>query len=583
MDADKPMNVLVVEGDAKDRAMLVKFLTKSFPGASVHEYDPIAKGRPDGRFDWSQFDVLIMDYRLGPDDTGLDWLRTFKSGSKNFPATILLTAVGNEDLAVRAIRYGAHDYFRKQKLNGKKLTESVRDAFNIKARDSKIENSLTINASRFSKSFFYGQFEMAFEEVKKGENRAVLMIRTDGYEALLKSLGVLAMDEIEKYMASNAVKIFNVAKYKSRATRFTDSSIAILVGGYKDDAHLEEVIQSFCTFVKDSPPVVNDSPIPITISIGAVPIVAGNANVHSLLEQAEKTADEAEEESENSFVVFASKVAADKLMDTSARARVFDAKSAIRENRLQAMFRPITGVSEESEGLGISELFEINSRFVTHSGEYLRAGTVLAQQPDDTLGRVIDRWKIRECVKRLVSGNFDESNTPGFLIELGSGSCADANLVRWIADLIKQSKMRSSRLKNVCLSVSTAVFMPRLKPVSTMLDHLKKQHGFRFALKDLDDPTMLKMCFKEFVFDLVVLSPDVVKQIIDGKKDDVDVEKLVSTTKELGALSIAGGVQSTNDLHAVISADVDFVHGDFIGPEQEEIEAAIGIEAVALD
>ncbi|MDX1514764.1 MAG: response regulator, partial [Gammaproteobacteria bacterium] len=314
MDAEKAMNVLVVEGDEGDRNMLVSFLKKSFPDAEIHEYDPIARGRPDAGFDWSRFDVLIMDYRLGPEDNGLDWLRQFKTGGKNFPATILLTAVGNEDLAVKALRYGAHDYLRKQKLNGKKLTESVRDAFNVRAKESKTENSLTINASRFSKSFFYGQFEFAFEEVKKGESRAVLIIRTDGYDALLKSLGVLAMDEIEKYMATNAVEIFNVSAYRSRATRFTDSSIAILVGGYKNIKALEQTIEKFCTFVKDSPPVVNDSPIPITVSIGGVPILAGNANVHGLLEQAEKAASEAaEEDDRNSFVVLSAQEKASNL------------------------------------------------------------------------------------------------------------------------------------------------------------------------------------------------------------------------------------------------------------------------------
>lgn len=582
MTEQTPMNVLVIEDDEDYRNLLVRFLNKAFPKAAVQVYDPGKEGRPGRDFDWSRFDVLLLDYRLGEKDTGLDWLRHYKRNSRNFPATILLTAVGSEDLAVRALRYGAHDYLRKQKLNGKKLAESVADAFNVRARESKNENSLTINASRFSKSFFYGQFDFAFQEVEKGKERAVVLIRTDGYEALLKSLGVLAMDEIEKYMATNALDAFNIGRYRSRATRFTDSSIAILVGDYKDEADLERVLKNFRDHVQNSPPVVNDSPIPITVSIGAVPILSGALNVQGLLEKAEKAVSQAAEAEGNSVVVYQPQAADRDLGDTSERARVFDAKAALRENRLQAMFRPLTGVSDESGQLDISEFFQINPHFVTRTGEYLPAEKVLAEQADDTLGRVIDRWKIRECVSRLLSGNFDGGRAPGFVIGLGKGSCSDPNLARWISELIKHHKKRNRSFPEMCLCIPAPIFMAHMKPIAALLGHLKTQHGFRSALGNVDDPSLSQVCFKQFKFDLVSLAPSVVQQITGKEKGQIDVEQLVELAHEKNALTVAGDIQNTSDLHAVISAGVDFVYGDFIGPEQEEIEVALGIEAVSL-
>lgn len=583
MTDQQAMNVLVIEGDQKYRAQLVEFLVKAFPDATVEEYDPAEKGRPDINFDWTRYDVLILDYRVGEKDTGLDWLRHYKRTSRDFPATILLTSVGNEDLAVRALRYGAHDYLRKQKLNGKKLAESVADAFNVRAKESDNEMSLTINASRFSKSFFYGQFDFAFEEIKKGEKRAVALIKTDGYEALLKSLGVLAMDDVEKYMASSALKVFDTGKYRSRATRFTDSSIAILIGGYADAADLKKYLGAFCDHVQETPPVVNDSPLPLTVSIGAATLAEGAADVHALLGQAEKAANDAAKEDGNSFVLVSKEAVESNLMDTMARARVFDAKSAIRENRIQAMFRPFTGVSEHSDSLHVAELFEIKPRFVSVQGEYISADRILAQQADDTLGRVIDRWMLRECLRRLLDEDIEPDSTPGFIVELSKGSCDDANLVRWVKELIKHQKTRDRQFNGVFLAVPTDVFMNRLKPISTLFEELKKQHGFRFVLKGVEDAAVCSLCFKQFKFDLVEFAPAVVAQITGSEKGEVDVAKLVQFARDNEVLSIVGDIGSTSDLHAVISVDIDLVYGDFIGAEQEEVEAAIGIETVSLD
>ena len=576
------MNVLIIEDDREYRYLLVHFLKKAFPNAAVQEYDPGREGRPGCDFDWSAFDVLILDYRLGENDTGLDWLRFYKRDSRSFPATILLTAVGSEELAVRALRNGAHDYLRKQTLTGKKLAESVADALNVRVRETKNESSLTINASRFSKSFFYGQFDHAFREVADGEKRAVVLIRVDEYEVLLKTLGFLAMDEIARFIATGALEALDFGRYRSRATRFTDASIAILAGDYRDESDLRRALGNFCDRLRINPPLVNGAQIPITVSIGAVPVFSGAPDVQGVLERAEKAVDEAAGVSGNSIVLSAPEEVDRDSGDTAERVRVFDAKAAFRENRLQAMFRPLMCVSERSSRFERSEFFQVSPRFVTRSGEYLVAEKVLAEQADDTLGRVMDRWKIRECVSRLLEGDFEKESAPGFLIELGKGSCSDINLAHWITKLIKHHKKQNRAFPELCFSVPASIFVARVKPVATLLAHLKIQHKCRSALSGIDDPSLCQMCFKQCPFDLISLAPPVVDQITGQGNGGIDAEKLIEFSHSKGALVVAGDIRNSNDLHAVISAGIDIVCGDFIGAEQEEIEAVIGIEAVSL-
>lgn len=581
MTRPAPKQVLLIDDDAKYRGLLLKFFKSEFPDAGITAYIPSKSGRPGPRFDWSAFDVLIMEYHLCEGENGLDWLRTFKNDVAKFPATIVLTASGSEDIAVRALRYGAHDYLRKQNLTSERLADSISDAFNVRARQSDATHSLTINASRFSKSFFYGQFKLAFDEAEKGKNRALILIRVDGYDALQKTLGVLGTDAIARYLGKLGTEIFNVKNFRPRATRFTDSSIAILAGEYKAQNDLERLLKALCARVAGAPPSFDGAPINITLSIGAVVIVSRAPGVAGLLEQAEAAVAEAARTDGNSIEVTTSAASPEGGSNTAERARIFDAREAVKQNRLQASFRAHMRVSEKRPDVRLTELFQITPRFVAHNGETLAASSVLHEQRDESLSRLVDRWKIRECVGRLVSKDFPETHTTGFYVELGEASCTDVKLAGWIGSLIEHIGS-PRKLNEVCLAVPADVFMRHLKPLTAFFEHSRRQHGFLFALNDAEDPELLRVCVAQFPFDLIVLSYPRLKKAFADKSIGGSMREFIESASKRNALIVARGIGDAGDLTDVITEGADFVEGEFIASEQDEVEAAVGIESVQI-
>lgn len=129
MNKDKPLrHILILDDDADYRNLLVRYLGDLLPGVELTEYDPVAEGVPDQRFDWSRYDVMLLDYNLSLHNvTGLDILKTH-GGNPAFPATVMLTGAGSEDLAITAMKSGLYDYLRKHKLNKEQLKEAVLDA-----------------------------------------------------------------------------------------------------------------------------------------------------------------------------------------------------------------------------------------------------------------------------------------------------------------------------------------------------------------------------------------------------------------------------------------------------------------------
>ena len=100
------------------------FLETEIPGVDFTEYPSMRLGRPARDFDWSAYDVLLLDYDLGSGQTGLDWLQTFVD-HPGFPATVLITGVADSYVVAKAIKMGVAGYLNKDDLTPQRLAEAI--------------------------------------------------------------------------------------------------------------------------------------------------------------------------------------------------------------------------------------------------------------------------------------------------------------------------------------------------------------------------------------------------------------------------------------------------------------------------
>ena len=121
--------ILILDDDGDYRKLLLAYLSGEFKNIELVEYDPVDMGVPGADFQWSDYDVLLLDYDLRSDRAnGLDILHENKD-NPGFPATIMLTGAGSEEVAVMALKSGVTDYFRKHNLKKEQLLDSIRNIF----------------------------------------------------------------------------------------------------------------------------------------------------------------------------------------------------------------------------------------------------------------------------------------------------------------------------------------------------------------------------------------------------------------------------------------------------------------------
>lgn len=120
----KPLNVLMVDDDGGDRALLRRVLKQT--GLSCTCMEACSIDDALAACEERAFDCAIVDYRL----PGVDGLAGIALLHDLFPhmAIIMVTGQGDEAIATEAMKHGASDYIRKTQISAESMGRSVENA-----------------------------------------------------------------------------------------------------------------------------------------------------------------------------------------------------------------------------------------------------------------------------------------------------------------------------------------------------------------------------------------------------------------------------------------------------------------------
>jgi PAS domain S-box-containing protein len=131
--AREPLRILIIDDDRTDRILVRGCLQRSGLSIAVDEAGSGAEALQ--LIEFNPYDCVILDYYL-PD---MDGFAVFKSLHTTTPDTpvIILTGVGDEDLAVELMKAGAGDYLPKASMTPERLQAGVRYVMELQRAEAK--------------------------------------------------------------------------------------------------------------------------------------------------------------------------------------------------------------------------------------------------------------------------------------------------------------------------------------------------------------------------------------------------------------------------------------------------------------
>jgi ActR/RegA family two-component response regulator len=345
--------VLIIDDNSDYRKLIKTFIKKLLPGVQSIEYDPVFEGVPDDSFDWSEIDVLLLDHNLSIiGTTGLDILHQHHKKA-SFPATIMLTGAGTEEVVIRALKLGIYEYQSKQSLTKYKLKQSIIHAWEDKKKERIKKLETTQHNRSFSKEVFYESLEQAFNQKENG--RVLIVIRPDDLDVLEEEIGIIGRDSLVNHIAKHSFEVFKLGDCNPNITRISDIEVAIQIDFPSNQETLEFNLLGLSKHLSKCTFTFSEDKYNFSVSIGVLTLGVFNEPAEQLIFIATAACKQASEIKGNSFYVWKSDddlsryVEEDEIIDDQASNNEIATKAIEEKENLEAELKAAEEAKNKAE------------------------------------------------------------------------------------------------------------------------------------------------------------------------------------------------------------------------------------------
>lgn len=602
-------SILILDDEADYRRLLHNFLEKYFQNCQIDEYDPVESGAPAEDYDWAKYDVLLLDHHISLESiTGLDILQKNKE-NPNFPATIMLTAADDEEVAFRALKLGISDFIRKQELTKTKLQTSIEEAWSTQLEKKKRQIKLLKIQKAFSKKIFYKTLQQNVESIEGIKSRILVGFRISEKETNADNIHSFVKDRIVRYIAKNSYSFFLNLNLEPHITLFSEKMAVILLDIEQDANNVIDLIKNLHQIHLDQPFKQDSKITPYNLETGILHLTQKTLSQEQLVEYFQVACDKAarsEHEGNRIYLLDADKknvvqqekdsikpkieeknLLAIKAYDVEFDASKLDEKSkeiidALNEKRLVQTFQPVIMlVGYENDELSENDIYSVSSQLIQQNGDDVPANKLFAELDNMEVNKYYDRWLLKETIG-IIMGLDKNAASSYYILNLSHESLADTTLFNWLRQLLSGFETKQPG-KQIILEFSHKDFQENQKQVAALMQYLQKSHGFRFALSHIEDVSAIKDALSSVDLNMFMLNYQIIPELKSIESETVESENFVMHLKRLNKRIIARDIQDAMALTEAISAGADFAIGEFIGMPQTSLEDESVVQSYEIE
>jgi EAL domain-containing protein (putative c-di-GMP-specific phosphodiesterase class I)/ActR/RegA family two-component response regulator len=551
--------ILIIDDDEDYRNLIARKLSRSFQDLKIEEIDPLENDMPDENYYWDDIDLIVLDYNLGLEYTGLDWFKNFKL--EEMPATVLLTAKGSEELAVQAIKIGIDDYIVKEHFDDKKLAKSITECVYNKKQEKIKLSALKNQSIVFNKYNFISRLKLITNE--KDTNNHLLLINPVAYREIGNEKGLSHQDRYINFIADCIYSYISSENLNSNIFIYREEYIAIIIETGSYEKHLAAIIEKlvkakYSIELKKYPCLVNVG----VISPKHLEESEFNKSDFELLSIALELCKTAKMDQEKNIYNYGEIKIKDTEVDKKQDAQIiqlFDIEKAVKDGRISANYQPWVYILSDDKNK-IKDIYDVRVELLDIYGIKIPQKKLLKVLGDTFAKRMIDKWVLNRAANQIIEFNKqkDKTNNIKLALKITLSSIGDPTFLDWLENMFEDVN-----IPNSCLffEIEASQFIRDSEQCKSLMKTIGVKYDIKFILSGLDKVDTYYTVRESKIFDFVKLD---IKKLIFGIPRN-PLSDLVKKIKDDGASIIAINVADAETLAFATDFRIDYVHGYLIG------------------
>ncbi len=295
--------------------------------------------------------------------------------------------------------------------------------------------------------------------------------------------------------------------------------------------------------------------LPLSVSIGLVPITDRSESVSALMEAAKAACMKAKQAGRDRVEVFQPKQ--DKANAHSIDHDKLLVDKILEGDRLELQAQRVEPIGEDADGkphyeilLGIRDI-----RGNLASPEPLMRAAERSKQVTQ-----VDRWVIQKALEWMAKNKRRLLKLGGFAINLSGLSLNDETLTEYVMDQFMKTKVPPGK---VVFEVTETAAIERLSAAEEFL-RVMKDFGCRFALDDFGTGNSSYDYLQQLAVDFVKVDGMFVKELETSASDYAMVKSIAEIGRYTGKKTIAEDVENEATLNKLKEIGVDYVQGSLV-------------------
>jgi diguanylate cyclase (GGDEF)-like protein len=264
---DDEIGVLVIDDDEDDREYLRRLLGRAGRPVAICEAPDLVRAREV--LASRSVDCVIVDYRLGA-LTGLELWGELQAALPPFCPAIMVTGLGDEEVAAAALRAGVSDYLIKGHLDGGRLSQSLEHAVRHSRLERRLHNLAFYDAltGLASRSLFSDRLQQVIDASDRGAGHpALAYIDLDKFKAINDRHGHPAGDQV---LVEVARRLRAAIRPQDTAARLGGDEFAVILAGVPSPADCHQIVTRLADRLAAPIALEAGGEVSVTASIGVV-------------------------------------------------------------------------------------------------------------------------------------------------------------------------------------------------------------------------------------------------------------------------------------------------------------------------